>query len=187
MPVIEAHLLAGYSDTVKTRLGRALTDAVGLVLPTPPEAVTVMLHEMDAAAYMRGGAHRQPAPARPEPCALVRDYLAAMEARDLDTAQAMLAPGFVMNFPGAPGMTTLQELIDWSRPRYRFVAKTYDRLEALQSGSVTVVYALGTLHGQWPDGAAFEGIRFVDRFELADGLITRQDVWNDIAEERPQP
>ena len=24
-----------------------------------------------------------------------------------------------------------------------------------------------------------------DRFELTDGLITRQDVWNDIAEERP--
>jgi len=28
----------------------------------------------------------------------------------------------------------------------------------------------------------FEGVRFVDRFEVAGGLLTRQDVWNDLAE-----
>jgi len=186
MPVIETHILKGYPDEAKARLGRALTNAVRLVLPAAPEAITVMLHEVGPADYMRGGTQRQPAPARPDPCELVRAYLAAMEARDIDTAQAMLGDGFVMNFPGANGMTTLQELIDWSRPRYRFVKKAYDRFEALQSGDVTAVYSVGTLYGEWPDGTPFEGIRFIDRFELTDGKITRQDVWNDLAEVRAQ-
>ncbi len=44
------------------------------------------------------------------------------------------------------------------------------------------VYCFGTLGGEWPDGTAFDGIRFIDRFELQGGLITRQDVWNDMAE-----
>jgi hypothetical protein len=34
----------------------------------------------------------------------------------------------------------------------------------------------------WLDGTAFSGIRFIDRFEVAGGLIRRQDVWNDLAE-----
>jgi hypothetical protein len=42
-----------------------------------------------------------------------------------------------------------------------------------------VVYIRGTLHGQWPDGTDFAGIHFIDRFELRDGLIRRQNVWND--------
>ncbi len=33
---------------------------------------------------------------------------------------------------------------------------------------------------------AFEGIRFIDRFEVTAGKITRQDVWNDIAEVKAQ-
>ena len=182
MPIIEAHILEGYSDEEKSRLGRALTDAARLVVPAAPDAITVMLHEMPRTDYMRGGTHRDPAPARPDPCEVIRAYLAAMEARDLATAQSMLGDGFVMNFPGAQGMTTLQELIDWSKPRYNFVKKTYDRFEAFQSGDVSVVYSIGTLYGEWPDGASFKDIRFIDRFELTDGKITRQDVWNDIAE-----
>ncbi len=30
-------------------------------------------------------------------------------------------------------------------------------------------------------------VRFIDRFELTDGLITRQDVWNDLALAQPAP
>ena len=113
--------------------------------------------------------------------ALVRRFLAAMEARDLPTAEAMLAPGFVMRFPGTGEMTTLAQLIDWAAPRYRFVKKTYDADEAIP-GPVAVVYCRGTLSGEWPDGTPFDGIRFIDRFEVEAGRITRQDVWNDIAE-----
>jgi len=121
-------------------------------------------------------------PSGPPAETIVRDYLAAMEARDLPRARAHLAPGFRMTFPGGTTMTTLEELIAWAAPRYRFVTKTYDGFDAL--GGVVVCF--GTLAGEWPDGTPFAGIRFIDRFELSDGRITRQDVWNDLGEVRPR-
>lgn len=113
---------------------------------------------------------------------LVRAYLAAMEARDLPAAQAMLAPGFAMVFPGDVRMTSLAEVLEWAAPRYRFVKKRHERFDAAGN----VVYILGTLYGEWPDGTPFEGIRYIDRFEIADGKLVRQDVWNDMGELRPR-
>ncbi len=183
MPVVELHILEGYTADDKRRLGEALTDAVRLVVPAPPEAITVMLHEMPTEAYYRGRTTRTGAAALPDPADVVRGYLHAMERRDLEAAQAMLSSDFVMQFPGAAPMTQLSELIAWSRPRYQSVAKTYDGVDAMQSaGEAAVVYARGTLHGVWLDGTSFDGIRFIDRFELVGGKITRQDVWNDMAE-----
>jgi 4-oxalocrotonate tautomerase family enzyme len=182
MPIIEVHLLEGYDDSAKTRLGQALTDAVRMVVPASPDTVTIMIHEMPTAHYMRGRTHRSSAAALPDPCDLVRRYLAAMEARDLDTARSMLGNGFTMTFPGGGSMTTLEQLIEWSKTRYKFVRKDYSGTEALQNGNTSVVYTRGTLSGEWLDGTPFEGIRFIDRFEVVDSRITRQDVWNDIAE-----
>lgn len=58
-----------------------------------------------------------------------------LDGYDLE-AKTRLGDGFVMNFPGAAGLTTLEttleELIAWPKPRYRFVKKTYDGFEALQ-------------------------------------------------------
>ena len=116
-----------------------------------------------------------------DPVEIVQTYLAAMEARELDKAKSMLGEGFQMVFPGTGVMNTLEQLINWAGPRYRFVTKAYDGFDALP-GKVAVVYCYGTLAGEWPDGTAFSGIRFIDRFELRDGRIIRQDVWNDIAE-----
>ncbi|MCH5760711.1 nuclear transport factor 2 family protein, partial [Salmonella enterica] len=45
-----------------------------------------------------------------------------------------------------------------------------------------VIYSNGTLYGEWPDGRPFADNRFIDRFEVRDGKITRMDVWNDSAE-----
>jgi 4-oxalocrotonate tautomerase family enzyme len=185
MPIVEAHILEGYSDREKTRLISALTDAIRFVVPAPDAAITVMLHEHASANYARGGVARTPAPALPDPAETVRAFLAAMEARDLPAAEAMLGPGFTMTFPGTAPMTRLAELIDWAKDRYRFVTKTFEAVEAFSADGAGVVYTRGTLAGEWPDGTTFEGIRFVDRFELRDGLIVRQDVWNDIAEMRP--
>lgn len=111
---------------------------------------------------------------------IVRAFLSAMEARDLAAARAHLAPGFTMTFPGGVVMHTPEELVAWSRPRYRFVAKTHDGFDAMDG----VVWCFGRLHGEWPDGTPFSGIRFVDRFELRGGRIHRQDVWNDMGEHR---
>lgn len=46
----------------------------------------------------------------------------------------------------------------------------------------TIVYNLGTLYGEWPDGTAFEGNRYVNRFVVKGGKIVQMDVWNDSAE-----
>lgn len=182
MPIVEIHLLEGYDADAKRRFGEALTNAVRLVAPAPPEAITVMIHEMKADEYYRGGLTRAPAPPLPDPADLVRTYLGLMEAREIAAAEAMLGDGFQMIFPGAAPMTTLQDLIDWAAPRYRFVKKTYEGFDAMQGAEAAIVYARGTLSGEWPDGEAFAGIRFIDRFEVTGGKITRQDVWNDIAE-----
>ena len=118
------------------------------------------------------------------PADLVRRFLTAMEARDLTQAQSMLAEGFVMQFPGTTPMTTLTELLAWAAPRYKFVRKTYAGFDVVDGSSANVVYCHGTLSGEWPDGTAFSDIRFIDRFEVSGCRITRQDVWNDIADAR---
>jgi hypothetical protein len=131
---------------------------------------------------MTGERDMRDAAAKPDPVALVRDFLAAMEARDLDRARMVLADGFEMHFPSAPPMYRLEELVAWSKPRYRAVRKTYDGFDTAARDGTTIVYAFGTLHGEWLDGTRFAGIRFIDRFEIVDGSLTRQDVWNDMAE-----
>lgn len=185
MPILHVHLIEGYASAAKQRLAQLLTNATRTVVPTSPEAVTVMLTDHAPDNYMRGGTTRTPAPALPDPCETARHYLMHMEDRALDKARGLLGPGFAMRFPGKVDMSTLDELIAWSAPRYRFVRKHIEMVDLAPTAGPAVVFVAGTLSGEWPDGTAFDGIRFIDRFEITDGLITRQDVWNDIAEERP--
>ncbi len=166
MPIATIELTAGCDAATKERLGAAVRVAICGVIGA--EGVTVTVREGPA----EGDA--------PDLEGVVRDYLQAMEARDLDRARGHLAPGFVMTFPGGVRMESLEALIEWSRPRYRFVTKSYERFDALGG----VVYCFGTLAGEWPDGTAFAGIRFIDRFALEGGRILRQDVWNDMGEAR---
>jgi hypothetical protein len=121
----------------------------------------------------------------PEASTLVRDFLERMQARDLAGAREHLAAGFEMVFPGGARMTQLEDLVEWARGRYRSVTKAYERFDECWGDGVTIVYCCGTLQGTWPDGTAFSGVRFVDRFELVQGKIRRQEVWNDLAEARP--
>lgn len=113
---------------------------------------------------------------------LVRAYLDAMEARDLPLAQSFLAPGFSMEFPGPVRMDSLAQVLEWAKPRYRFVRKTYDRYDAAGTLDDGVIYCFGTLSGEWPDGTPFSGIRFIDRFAVRDGRLADQKVWNDLGE-----
>jgi len=107
-----------------------------------------------------------------------------MEARDLLQARDVLAPGIVMTFPGGVELSSLDELIAWSGPRYSQIAKRYQGFDTIPTAAGAVIYCFGTLHGQWVDSTAFDGIRFIDRFEVSRGKITRQDVWNDMGEAR---
>jgi ketosteroid isomerase-like protein len=126
----------------------------------------------------------RPADTDQDAAALVRRFLDAMERRDLDAAAALTAPGFAMTFPGNARFERLADLVDWARPRYRFVRKRYDRVDVAPADDHTAVYCFGTLEGEWPDGTPFAGIRFIDRFAVRDGRLVDQLVWNDLAESR---
>lgn len=143
----------------------------------PSDAVDTLEGQQDQAETRLNGALADAAK-------LVVDYLSAMEARDLTLAARFIRDDFVMVFPGSAPMTSHQELIAWSAERYRYVKKAYAAVEPLQRGSSMVVYARGTLAGAWLDGEPFDGIRFIDRFELIEGKIVRLEVWNDIGEVR---
>lgn len=113
----------------------------------------------------------------------VRAFLDAMERRDLEVAESFLATNFVMEFPGGGKMRSLSELIEWAKPRYRSVGKQYERFDVSDAGDgIAAVYCFGTLEGIWNDGTSFSGIRFIDRFSVANGKIVDQKVWNDIGE-----
>ncbi len=185
MPVISITLLPGYDAATEERLVRRLALAARSVIAAPAAGTTSFVNH--ASTYQRDGrVIRTGGAPHPDASDLVRDFLARMQARELDAARQFLAPGFVMHFPGGAPMTRLEELLDWARTRYQRVGKKFDRIEESWGDGTTAVYCSGTLHGVWLDGSAFEGVRFVDRFEVAGGLIQRQDVWNDLAQARPQ-
>ncbi len=116
---------------------------------------------------------------------IVRDFLRALEARDVDRAQGHLAPDARIVVPGGREVRAVADIVTNSSRRYRRIGKHIERVEAhdAPNGNV-VVYCLGTLHGTWPDGTDFDGIRFIDRFELSGLRIVQQEVWNDTAERR---
>ena len=113
---------------------------------------------------------------------LVQQFLRFMEARDLESADAMLAPKARITFPGNRVFGTQAEMVQASRDRYQWVKKTFNQVDVFTENTTFVVYIIGTLHGVNRHGIAFSGIRYVDRFVVKDGLITQQDVWNDLAE-----
>lgn len=109
---------------------------------------------------------------------IVREYLDAMERRDLAAAKSHLAPGFHMVFPGDKRFDSLEQLVGAAKGRYRSARKTYEKYDAVGD----VVYCFGTLHGELLDGSPYSGIRFIDRFTVRDGKLVDQNVWNDMAE-----
>lgn len=185
MPVISVTWVPGYCAEVEQRLVGRLATAVRSVIPAAPAGTTVFVQH--AATYQRDDrVFGDAAAARPVASDVVRAFLERMQERDLDGANRMLAPDFTMCFPGGATMHRLDELLQWARTRYREVAKDFERFDECWTGEGATVYCSGTLCGTWLDGRSFAGIRFIDRIEVANGLIRRQDVWNDLAETRAQ-
>ncbi|WP_372623328.1 hypothetical protein [Falsiroseomonas sp.] len=121
--------------------------------------------------------------AQPDDLDRALGYLRAMEERDLERAKGFLHPNFAMVFPGNRRMVDLAVLVAWSRTRYRFVRKSFDETDlGIDRHGRKVVMLSGRLSGEWLDGTAFAGIRYVDRFILQDGLLLEQHIWNDLAE-----
>lgn len=118
------------------------------------------------------------------PAQVVDEYLRLLMIPDPAAARQFAAPGLQIRFTGGRKMTEPAECAAFNAGRYRWVKKRIERTETVAGGTeaCTVVYSLGTLYGEWPDGTPFEGNRYVDRYEVSQGLITQMDVWNDSAE-----
>jgi hypothetical protein len=112
----------------------------------------------------------------------IKDYLLAMENRNLPLAKSFLNNNFRLTFPGNNIFSSLEELIDWSKLRYHWVKKNYDNFDPLISNENIIVYCYGTLSGEWLDSRTFSNIRFIDRFTLKQNKLSDQIVWNDLAE-----
>lgn len=115
---------------------------------------------------------------------IVDEYLRLLMIPNPDAARQYAAPNLQIRFTGGRVMYDPAECAAFNATRYRWVKKRIEHTETVVGGSheQTVVYSLGTLYGEWPDGTPFEGNRYVDRFVVQAGLITQMDVWNDSAE-----
>lgn len=116
----------------------------------------------------------------------VRSYLEALEARDVSLASSYLDENVAVIGPGGRPAGSAKEIVANSSRRYRKIGKHIARFDAMPTVDEKgiIVYCIGTLHGEWLDGREFSEIRFIDRFELLDGLIVLQEVWNDAAERK---
>lgn len=119
---------------------------------------------------------------------VVNEFLRLIMLPDPVAASRFTAPGMKILFTGGRAMSAPADCTKFNASRYKWVKKRIERTETViadANGAApdeAVVYSLGTLYGEWPDGTPFEGNRYVDRYVVKNGLITYMDVWNDSAE-----
>jgi ketosteroid isomerase-like protein len=118
----------------------------------------------------------------PADAKIVRDYLDASMKPDPEKAATYVSEDVVITFTGGRRFDHPSGPTRFNAMRYKWVKKKMDRFDVSESETGTVVYSVGTLYGEWPDGTPFEGNRYIDRFEVENGKITKMDVWNDSAE-----
>ena len=118
------------------------------------------------------------------PADVVDEFLRLVMIPDPDAARRYTAPGLRIRFTGGRAMNDPADTTAFNRARYKWVKKRIERTESVvpSGDGDAVVYSLGTLYGEWPDGTPFEGNRYVDRYVVRQGLIVQMDVWNDSAE-----
>jgi hypothetical protein len=116
---------------------------------------------------------------------VVDEFLRLIMLPDPVAARRYTAPDLRIRFTGGRAMSDPTECTAFNAARYKWVKKRIERTETVAGTNPdgeAVVYSLGTLYGEWPDGTPFEGNRYVDRYVLKAGLITQMEVWNDSAE-----
>ena len=113
---------------------------------------------------------------------IVEKFLVASMVPDPATAALYISPELKITFTGARKYSHPRETAAFNAKRYKWVKKKIERSDVVEGLGETIVYNLGTLYGEWPDGTLFEGNRYVDRFVVRGGKIIQMDVWNDSAE-----
>jgi hypothetical protein len=110
---------------------------------------------------------------------LVVGYLTLIGDGQLEQAAERLAEDIEMIFPGDERHQRLHDQQEAGKDRYRRVRKSFEGVDVDLERRAVVVR--GTLSGENLQGVRFQDVRFVDRFEIVDGRIHRQQVWNDLA------
>jgi hypothetical protein len=119
---------------------------------------------------------------------IVNEFLRLIMIPDPPAASRYTAADMKIVFTGKRPMREPADCTKFNASRYKWVKKRIERTDVVMPSpeeaalGETVVYSIGTLYGQWPDGQDFEGNRYVDRYVVKNGLITQMDVWNDSAE-----
>jgi hypothetical protein len=119
---------------------------------------------------------------------IVNEFLRLIMLPDPVAASQYTASDLRILFTGGRAMSAPADCTRFNASRYKWVKKRIERTDSVLASdeetqrSESVVYSIGTLYGEWPDGTPFEGNRYVDRYVLKNGLITHMDVWNDSAE-----
>jgi hypothetical protein len=119
---------------------------------------------------------------------IVNEFLRLIMIPDPIAASRYTAPDMKILFTGGRAMREPADCTKFNASRYKWVKKRIERTDSViataeeAARGETVVYSIGTLYGEWPDGKPFEGNRYVDRYVVKNGLITHMDVWNDSAE-----
>ncbi|MGH1483378.1 MAG: nuclear transport factor 2 family protein [Geminicoccales bacterium] len=126
--------------------------------------------------------NRTATPALQDDAEIVRQYLEASMVPDPETAARYVAENVVITFTGGRVFDHPSGPAAFNAGRYKWVKKRMERFDVASGENETIVYSIGTLYGEWPDGEPFEGNRYVDRFMVQGGKIVKMDVWNDSAE-----
>ncbi len=122
------------------------------------------------------------------PADIVNEFLRLIMIPDPLAASRYTAPDMRILFTGGRAMREPADCTKFNAARYKWVKKRIERTDSVIASAdeaargEAVVYSIGTLYGEWPDGQPFEGNRYVDRYVVKNGLITQMDVWNDSAE-----
>ena len=114
---------------------------------------------------------------------LIERFIRSVNDGDADAAQRCLTPDVQLVFPGPTRFQRVADFLALSGPRYQRVAYTYGAMELAQNHQGrTVVFAQGTVSGVFANGQAFDGVRYIDRFDIDNGLIASKEVWSDMAD-----
>ena len=119
-----------------------------------------------------------------DPAALVEEFLRIHMIPDPERARQYMVKDVRITFTGGRRLPEPRDCTAFNKKRYKWVKKKFERTDVcpVPGSDETIVYQIGTLYGEWPDGTPFEGNRYVDRYMVRDGMIHSMDVWNDSAE-----
>ena len=94
--------------------------------------------------------------------AIVERFLVASMVPDPQTAALYIADDLKITFTGGRKYSHPRETTAFNAGRYKWVKKKMERTDVVPGSGETIVYNLGTLYGEWPDGTKTVIVRQAD-------------------------